>query len=88
MWSVLTDGALRLVGSLYINHGRLEVYHSGQCVMMVSAPLMLELLADSLVFQDTVDMEVLQALGRDPLYTVNFKLAVYPIKMQNLKTAV
>ena len=38
-----------------------------QCVMMVSAPLMLELLADSLVIQDTVDMEVLQALGRDPL---------------------
>ena len=55
---------------------------------MVSVLLMLELLADSLVFQDTVDMEVLQALGRDPLYTVNFKLAVYPIKMQNLKTAV
>ena len=34
-----------------------------QCVMMVSAPLMLELLAHSLVFQDTVDMEVLQVLG-------------------------
>ena len=29
-----------------------------QCVMMVSVPLMLELLADSLVIQDTVDMEM------------------------------
>ena len=31
-----------------------------QCVMMVSAPLMLELLADSLAIQDTVDMEMLE----------------------------
>ena len=31
-----------------------------QCVMMVSAPLMLELLADSLVIQDTVYMEMLE----------------------------
>ena len=32
-----------------------------QCVMMVSVLLMLELLADSLVIQDTVDMEMLGA---------------------------
>ena len=31
-----------------------------QCVMMVSAPLMPLLLADSLVIQDTVDMEMLE----------------------------
>ena len=31
-----------------------------QCVMMASAPLMLLLLADSLVIQDTVDMEMLE----------------------------
>ena len=36
-----------------------------QCVMMVSATLMLELLADSLVIQDTVDMEELDSLGMD-----------------------
>ena len=38
----------------------------GQCVMMVSAPLMLELLADNLVILLTVDMEELDSLGRDP----------------------
>ena len=38
----------------------------GQCVMMVSAPLMLELLADNLVIPLTVDMEELDSLGRDP----------------------
>ena len=31
-----------------------------QCVMMVSVPLMLELLADSLVILLTVDMEMLE----------------------------
>ena len=36
-----------------------------QCVMMVSAPLMLELLADSLVILLTVDMEMLEDLGKD-----------------------
>ena len=34
--------------------------HGAQCVMMVSAPLMLELLADSLVILLTADMEVLE----------------------------
>ena len=38
----------------------------GQCVMMVSAPLMLELLADSLVILLIADMEELDFLGRDP----------------------
>ena len=36
-----------------------------QCVMMVSAPLMLELLADSLVIQDTIDMEMFVLLGKE-----------------------
>ena len=36
-----------------------------QCVMMVSAPLMLELLADSLVILLTIDMEMLEDLGMD-----------------------
>ena len=36
-----------------------------QCVMMVSALLMLELLADSLVTLLTVDMEMLEDLGKD-----------------------
>ena len=37
----------------------------GQCVMMVSVPLMLELLADSLVTLLTVNMEMLEDLGKD-----------------------
>ena len=36
-----------------------------QCVMMVSVPLMLQLLADNLAILITADMEVLQPLGRD-----------------------
>ena len=49
-----------------------------QCVMMVSAPLMLELLADSLVILLTVDMEVLQALGRDlHLFSLNYNVIVH-----------
>ena len=36
-----------------------------QCVMMVSAPLMLELLAGSLAILLTVDMEMLEDLGMD-----------------------
>ena len=36
-----------------------------QCVMMVSAPLMLELLADSSAILLTPDMEELDSLGRD-----------------------
>ena len=36
-----------------------------QCVMMVSAPMMLELLAGSLVILLTVDMEMLEDLGMD-----------------------
>ena len=36
-----------------------------QYVMMVSAPMMLELLADSLVILLTVDMEMLEDLGMD-----------------------
>ena len=39
--------------------------HGAQCVMMVSAPLMLELLADSLAILLTVDMEMLEDLGKD-----------------------
>ena len=35
-----------------------------QCVMMVSAPLVLELLADSLVILLTIDMEVLDLSGK------------------------
>ena len=34
-----------------------------QCVMMVSAPLMLELLADSLAILLTADMEMFELLG-------------------------
>ena len=34
-----------------------------QCVMMVSVPLMLELLADNLAILLTIDMEVFQFLG-------------------------
>ena len=34
--------------------------HGAQCVMMVSPPPMLELLADSLVILLTADMEVLE----------------------------
>ena len=41
-----------------------------QCVMMVSAPMMLELLADSLVILLTVDMEMLEDLGK-----ANYNLA-------------
>ena len=41
-----------------------------QCVMMVSAPLMLELPADSLVILLTVDMDVLDSMGRD-LHVLN-----------------
>ena len=36
-----------------------------QCVMMVSAPMMLELLAGSLAILLTVDMEMLDNLGMD-----------------------
>ena len=36
-----------------------------QCVMIVSVPLMLELLADSLAILLTADMEMLEPLGRD-----------------------
>ena len=35
-----------------------------QCVMMVSAPLMLELLADSLAILLTSDMEMFELLGK------------------------
>ena len=34
--------------------------HGAQCVMMVSVPLMLELLADNLVILLIVDMEMLE----------------------------
>ena len=36
-----------------------------QCVMMVSAPQMLELLADNLVILLPADMEELDSLGKD-----------------------
>ena len=39
--------------------------HGGQCVMMVSAPLMLELLAESLVILHTPDMEIFELLGKE-----------------------
>ena len=39
--------------------------HGAQCVMMLSAPLMLELLAGSLAILLTVDMEELDSLGKD-----------------------
>ena len=45
-----------------------------QCVMMVSAPLMLELLADSLVILLTVDMEMLELSGRDQLSVINWTI--------------
>ena len=35
-----------------------------QCVMMISAPLMLELLADSLAILLTADMEIFELLGK------------------------
>ena len=38
--------------------------HGEQCVMMTSVPLMLELLADSLVILLTVDMEMFVLLGK------------------------
>ena len=36
-----------------------------QCAMMVSVPLTLQLLADNLVMQLTVDMEMFEPLGKD-----------------------
>ena len=39
--------------------------YGAQFVMMVLAPLMLELLADSLAILLTVDMEMLEDLGMD-----------------------